>query len=234
MKKKLVLISVIIILLTLFVSGTLAFFQSKDEVKNTFTYGSIKIQQFEQEYNDNNELVDFTQNQYLYPIIDVNNPSGDVHYVDKLVSVKNIGNNDAFIRTFIAIPKALVEVVCLDTDTSGKWVKDTNVYEDTVIDGVTYTVVSYTYTLSIAKNEVTDFVLKGVYMKAVVDLQLNPATNTKQFCIEENGEYRFFSFDVNRTIDVYVASQACQVAGLSDDAIEALDTAFGKSSVDFK
>ena len=233
MKKKLFLVSVIIIVLTLFVGGTLAFFQARDEVKNTFTYGSIKIQQFEQEYNENNELVDFTQDQYLYPIVNVNSPSSDKHYVDKLVSVKNIGSNDAYVRTFIAMPKALVDIVCLDVDTSGKWVKDTNVYSDTVIDGITYAVVSYTYTQSIAKNEVTDFVLKGVYMESFVDLQTNPNTNTKQFCVEENGEYRFFSFDVNQTIDIYVASQACQVDGLGSDAIEALDTAFGKSSVDF-
>lgn len=229
MKKKIALISLLIILLTLVVTGTLAYFQAKDEVKNTVTIGEIKIQQHEQERDENGQLQDFTQGQYLYPVVNVNNPSLDAHYVEKLVTVENKGRNDAYVRTFVAVPKALKDVVCLDVN-NGDWIKDDIAWSNVTIEHTEYVVVSYTYAKVLETKKTTEPVLHGVYMDHRVDLQTNPETNIKQFCIGDT----FFNFDVNQPIDVYVMSQACQTRGLGDDPQSALNSAFQNTLPSFE
>lgn len=232
MKKKITVISILVILLTLLVSASLAYFRSQDEVKNTFTIGDIKILQHEKEYDASGKLQDFTQGQYLYPVVNVNNPSEDKYYVDKLVSVENVGSNDAYVRTFIAVPKALKEVVCLDVN-EDNWIKDDVVWPTISLNNIEYYVVSYTYKNILESKDTTEYVLEGIYMDSRVDLQMNNNVNAKQFCIEENGGYRFFDFDVNQAIEVHVISAACQTRGLGSDPQVALNSAFGNSLPSF-
>lgn len=230
MKKKLVIVSLICILCTLIVGSTLAYFQSSDEVENVFSYGSIKVTQFEQEHDEEGNLVDFTQGQYLYPIINVNDPSSDQYYIEKLVSLKNTGSNEAYVRSFIAVPNVLKDVVKLDIDNSKDWLKDSK-SDVVVIEGIEYFVTSYTYHKSIVKNETTSYVLNGVYLDSSVDLQMNG--NEKQFCVDNGNGYTFFDYDVNNPIHVYVVSQACQVNGLGNDPQNALNQAFGQVTPNF-
>jgi len=234
MKKKITVISIVIIVLTLIVSGTLAYFKAEDKVKNVFTVGSIKIVQSEQEHDDQGNLVPFTQGQYMYPIVNVNNPSMDKHYVEKLVSVKNTGKNEAYVRSFIAIPSALKEIICLDVSTDGSWVKDAYNYSSVSIEGKEYSVVSYTYLNTLASNQESTYVLKGIYLDAKTDLQTNDE-GEKQFCIlGEDEKYRFYEFDVEDPIHVFVVSQACQVDGLNENPQVALQTVFGNETPAFQ
>lgn len=237
MKKKIVAVSVIIAILAIaIVGGSLAWFTDDDAVKNTFTIGKIDIFQHEHEHNENNEIQQFTQDQVLLPIVNTDAPAEDANYIEKLVSVENIGVNDAYVRTFIAVPAAIREILVLDTvDPTGEtyWTADTTAWQNVTVDGVEYAVVSFTYNKKLAKGEVTDHVLKGVYLKPEVDVQKN-SEGVRQFCTKNaDGTYTFYDYDITGQVNVLVATQGCQADGFENGAADAVNTAFGNTAPDF-
>lgn len=234
MKKKVTIISLALALIAILAIGSsLAWFTDEDQATNTFTIGSVKIQQDEKEHDENGELQDFTQGQMLLPVVDTENVTEDANYVEKLVSVKNTGKNDAYVRTFIAVPAALQEVLHLDvaTDSADGWSKDAQTWPNVVVEegasAVEYAVISFTYNKALEKDEATPYVLKGIYLDAAVDIKSN-ASGEKQFCtMNSDGTYKFYDFDITREVKVLVATQGCQTAGFEGGAADALDTAFG-------
>ena len=233
MKKKIGLVSIFVILLSLIVTGSFAYFSSRDNANNIFEFGKVKVIQLEQEHDDNGELTDFTQGQLLYPVINSDDPRNDENYIEKLVSVKNMGM-DAYVRTYIAVPVSLKDVLHLDIDTSGKWIQDSHVYETVMIKGIEHYVTSYTYGEVLDKNSETNYLLNGVYLDSSVDYQFNEDKNMKQFCtLDAQGHYRFYDYDVNQGMNVYVVTQACQVEGLSHNPVDAADEALGTNVPDF-
>lgn len=241
MKKKITVVALIVVILAIVViSGSLAWFQEEDKVSNTFIIGDIKIEQHEQEHDENNQLQDFTQNQLLYPIINPNDPQNDKYYIEKLVSVENIGTNDAYVRTFIAYPAVLEDILILDINTT-EWIKDNQAWTNLIINNIEYKIISYTYNSSIQKDETTSYLLKGVYLDASVDAKYNPNVKdgegnpTKQFCtLNTDGTFTFYYYDISKPIDILVSSQACQVKGLGTNPQEAINTAFGMTPPDFR
>lgn len=237
MKKKIAVIAAVFSILAILIIGSsLAWFTDEDAVKNTFIVGEIKIKQNEREYGEDGKLQEFTQNQTLLPITNLSDVSSDKHYVEKLVTVENVGRNKAYVRTFIAVPEALKEVLRLDfADVSSGWIQDEHTEWGTVeVEDVLYHIISFTYNKALTKGETTPEVLKGVYLDASVDLQKNQE-GKKQFCtMNEDGlTYRFYDFDVSNTIQILVATQGCQVDGLTGEAVDALNTAFGRTVPDF-
>ena len=234
MKKKVTIISLALALIAILVIGSsLAWFTDEDQATNTFTIGSVKIPQDEKEHDENGELQDFTQGQMLLPVVNTENVTEDDNYVEKLVSVKNIGKNDAYVRTFIAVPAALKEVLHLDVaaDSADGWSKDTQAWPNVVVgEGeatLEYAVISFTYNKALEKDDVTPYVLKRVYLDAAVDVK-NNAAGERQFCtVNSDGTYTFYDFDITREVKVLVATQGCQTAGFEQGAANALDTAFG-------
>ena len=115
MKKKiLVLCLVVALAVTAVVGGTLAYFTDKDAATNTFTAGGVKIDLIEQERNGNGGLQNFTQGKVLMPIVGSAQGEKDAlgqpvakNYVDKMVTIKNTGKSDAYVRAYFAIPSAL-------------------------------------------------------------------------------------------------------------------------------
>lgn len=228
-KKTVLVVALVISMIAIAVGGTLAWFTDNDEVTNTFTVGEIDIYQHEHEHDENNQIQQFTQDQVLLPVVDVTNVAEDENYVEKLVSVENIGKNEAYVRTFIAVPAVIKDIIHLDTaedNTGTKWVKDSIAWPNATVDGMEYAVISFTYTDELAKGDVTDYVLEGVYMDAQVDLQDN--AGVKQFCIEDtNGNYTFYDYDITKNVNVLVATQGVQARGF-DDAQAAFTSAFPK------
>ena len=103
MKKKLTLVVTCIVLVAaMVIGGTLAYFTDTKEAKNTFTTGNVKIDLIEQEKTDKG-LVKFEQNKTLVP-----GKSNDGNAVSKIVTVKNTGNNDAWVWVELLIPEYLV------------------------------------------------------------------------------------------------------------------------------
>lgn len=243
MKKKILAISLIVALVAIaVVGGSLAWFTDEDSATNTFVFGEIDIFQHEHEHNAAGNIQDFTQDQVLLPLVnldangdvDLDDPTidaNDGNYVEKLVSVENVGKNDAYVRTFIAVPASIKDIVVLDVaaDDATAWTKDNKTYSNVTVDGIEYAVISFTYNTAIAKDDVTPYVLKGVYLKAEVDAQANPAANNaKQFCTVDaaTGAYVFYNYDITAPVNVLVVTQGCQTAGFTGTAAETLDTVF--------
>lgn len=114
MKKKIFALCLVIALAaTAIIGGTLAYFTDTDEATNTFTAGGVKIDLIEQERGENG-LQEFTQDKVLMPIVGSAQGGKDEYgqpvaknYVDKMVTIKNTGKSDAYIRAYFAIPSAL-------------------------------------------------------------------------------------------------------------------------------
>ena len=98
MKKKIILLSVAIALIALLaVGGSLAYFMDTDEVTNVFTVGSVDIEQNEE----------FVQESQLLPVVGTDPTNADDNYIQKKVTVENIGKNGAYVQTLVAVPACL-------------------------------------------------------------------------------------------------------------------------------
>ena len=112
MKKKIVAFTLVIAMLAICFGATLAYFTDTDAAKNVMTMGKVDIEQIEQERGEDGVLQPYTQNQTLLPMggydweeVNVNGDSISVlaDGLDKIVTVKNKGNSDAYVRTIVAL-----------------------------------------------------------------------------------------------------------------------------------
>ncbi len=246
-KKILLTVGAYILTAALAIGGTVAYLQDEKSDVNVMTLGNVKIEQIEQEYDENGNLVDFTQDKPLYPYVGElgwKNLGDNGAYrqftmnnvIDKYVSVKNTGKSDAYVRTLIALEmgslsiEELASVIGLSTNNEngsefkfpGAWnvVKD---YVD-VIDGKNYNVMEFVHSAPLKPGETTVPSLLQVYLS-------KNATNEHVEKLDGNGNGKY---------DILVLSQAVQAAGFenANDALQgrtttfaaakaALDTAFG-------
>ena len=113
-KKKIISLCMVVCLLATAIGGTLAYFTDTEAVKNVLTMGNVDIEQIEQERSPDGGLQPYTQNQTLLPMggydwedVTVNGDSISVfaseNALDKIVTVKNKGNSDAYVRTIVAL-----------------------------------------------------------------------------------------------------------------------------------
>ena len=105
MKKKIVTCSLVVALLVIGVIGaSLAYFTDTDSKDNVFTTGNVDIELIESNAVKDGNLPDnFTQNQKLVP-----GTSNDGNAIPKIVTVKNTGENDAYVWVDIKVPEYLV------------------------------------------------------------------------------------------------------------------------------
>ena len=230
MKKKVLAIALAVVLIAIMVSGTLAYFTAEDEVENTFTIGSVKIEIYENDKATTSDTISFGK---LTPVVK-ETPSEDESYIEKVVDVKNIGANDAYIRTHIALPTALIDYLQLDVTTDGwSYIGSTTAS----VGGVNYTVFTYDHTAAVSPNGFTSELLQGVYLKSDVDLAEN-ADGNLVFVKKTEGEITHNSGFVAHTknadgsytsakVNILVASQAIQTKGFTDGATHALNSGFG-------
>ena len=229
MKKKILALSLAVALLAIVVSGTLAYFSDTDEVTNTFTVGSVKIEIFENNVATDKDTMEFTKP--LTPVVNAD-PSQDASYIHKAVKVQNTGLNEAYIRTCLAIPTKLVGY--LELDVSEDWAERQDLAATVTKEGIEYTVYTYDYAGKVAPNAFTPDLLKGVYLASDVDLE-EDANGSLWFVKKTNGEITEQSgflahtktangYQTN-TISVLVASQAIQAQGFAN-ATDALNTGF--------
>lgn len=102
MKKKITAIFLCVALVAIAVVGaSLAYFTDTKSATNTFTVGSVKINLIEQQKGENG-LEAFALNKTLVP------GTSDKNAVSKIVTVKNTGNNDAWVWVDLKIPAYLV------------------------------------------------------------------------------------------------------------------------------
>lgn len=233
MKKKLLLGAAIVAVLAILVTGSLAYFTAEDTAANVFTIGSVEIEIYENEQATDTDVIDFGT---LTPIVNVADPAADDSYVAKVVDVKNTGINDAYIRTHIALPTALVDYLELDIAATG-WTRQAD--SAATVDGVAYTVYTYDHDAAVSAGSFTAELLQGVYLAANVDLEENAEGNLEFILRDANGNKidgeGFVAHTLNAdgtytsaNISVLVASQAIQADGF-DTATDALNSGFGSN-----
>ena len=234
MRKKALTVALVAVMLTLLVSGTLAFFTDEDTVKNTVEFGSVEIEIYENGEKTTSDTVAFGR---LIPVVK-SIPSEDKNYFDKVVTVKSVGENAAYIRVHIAIPTALVGYLIPELSTTG-WEQ---VFQtEGVKDGVAYTVYTYDYVEKVQPDNFTAELLRGVYLASDADARDNPATASAdlEFCKPNgDGTYTFSGFTAHtktangyatNTVCILVAAAAMQDRGF-DDPTTALNAGFGANT----
>lgn len=90
-KKRIFILAALAICLALASTGTLAYFTSDEQTHNIITSGNVKIDLMEQAELEDGTLVDYTDPVNVMPGTDVS----------KIVTVKNIGAGDAWIRVSV-------------------------------------------------------------------------------------------------------------------------------------
>ena len=196
MKKKILSIALVVAVIAIMVSGTLAYFTAEDEVTNTFTIGSVKIEVVE----------DFEEPEAMIPVVTVD--ENDPNYIDKDARVKNTGDNAAYVQMYVAIPKALDDVgafVVVDANT-GNWTTRASA-GTAVLDGVTYNVYLYRYTAQLAVGAETSDAITAAYLAPQLDYQ-NGKFVMNGMVIE--------NYTPGESIDIYVSAQAIQAEGFAD------------------
>lgn len=216
--------------------GTIAWLSDEDGAVNVMTLGNVYIEQNEYEYNENGELVDFTQGKPLLPYVGqlgwTNADYMDGAYrsftmnnvVDKYVTVTNTGSTPAYVRTILAlemgeydtVDEFYYKVVGVATNAAngaefkfeGAWNwSDKFVAE---IDGNNYLILVATHEDPVMPGEETIPSLLQVYMNKEAD-------NEEVIKVDGNG---------NGMYDILAFSQAVQSTGFAS-AEEALNTGFG-------
>ena len=221
-KKKVIISIVSVIMLVIALIGgtfTYAYFTDSVETTNVIATGSIKIEQHEvdrtgADLNLNNVTL---MPAILQPATESKNINGTAYdfathknIVDKVVYLKNVGKNSAYIRTLIAVPKINGKVLInlVKNETGITW----ETIGDITVDGVVNTLYVATYTNALESGAVSSASLLQVY--------LDPTT---------------MSADVDglANVKIKVISQAIQSAGfdkldgVTDRADNALNAGFG-------
>lgn len=236
MRRKILFISLIVVVIALVSVGTFAWFNAADEVKNVFTIGGVKVEQIEQQRNPSTgELEEFQNGKKLAPVLDNDNPTLDQHFKDKIVTVKNTGKSEAYIQTYVAIPSVLDDAGILhiydDNALSNGWIKVSDLDEKTdgeqsflvtKINSISYNVYLYRYTKSISKGDITKPVIEGVYIDSIAD-----RSDDHNFFVVNNVAIE--GFDRTGELFVYVCTQAMQSSGF-DNYADALVKGFGTGS----
>ncbi|MBE5793265.1 MAG: hypothetical protein E7323_01095 [Clostridiales bacterium] len=271
--RKLILCVSTILALAISLTGTLAYLTDTDADVNVMTLGNVDILQNEQERvkdaegNYTTDLKQYSNNQMLLPAVydgTIGEPErmkdlvvGDYaitlssgvrtfpNYMDKIVTVTNRGNSDAYVRTIIAKPAGVNDLddsngvsdvwlhtnVLSDTDTTppsgwywGKSMEDgewpqTYTLKNVEINGALYDISVATNVNPIKPKQTTGPNLVGLYLDNDVDFN-----GTEYTAKNEAGE--IVTVWSKPEIKVLVLSQAVQTAGFTD-AFVALKEAFG-------
>lgn len=236
------------------VGGTMAYFTDTDNETNTFTAGGVTIDLIEQQVNEEGTALEkFEQNQVLMPIVGSaqgeKNEFGQpvaANYIDKIVTIKNTGKSDAWVRAYFAIPSALddgfeegfnpsLNILHFNfgneegvTTCNNQWLWGSVAkpehsgwnYFEAIIDNVSYNVYFADYYQPLKAGDTTVQFVSGVYLDKDVDID-----NEGNYTIKRNGNTTVIGeFDGSAKCPVYAV--AVQAAGF-DNAADAVNAAFG-------
>jgi len=238
-KKTLLMVLSFALVAVVSVTSTLAYLSAQDNVANVFTAGQVDVELIEQQRNANRTaLEDFKQGKELLPIVGSAQGEKDkfglptaANYVDKIVTVANIGRNDAWVRVLVGFPVALDHAdaskmplhwnIGTYFDAEGNYTNNgeeapynwnVDVLDYVVnVDGIDYNVYSFTYKTTLANGEATpDPAIVGLYL----DSRVNYDADLKAYTIDYgNGPVAITNFDGN--VVMPVVAQAVQAGGFA-------------------
>ena len=220
-KKTLILCVSMVMALALGLGGTLAYLTDRDAQTNIFSVGNVNIELTE----------DFQMGAKLIPGVDIT----------KDVTVKNIGDTDAWVWVTIAIPSALDDEDAAynnvihfnytkDSVSEGKWVWLTDDNGDFAVTKVTglgegdpneYNVYTVLYQTPLKPGEMTEYsAMKKVYLDYHIDI----APDGQMYHVQ-NGVAEKIDWNVNieGAPIMYVAAYAMQYDGFEDGVMAAYD-----------
>lgn len=256
MKKKILSVALVVALFAIAAVGTLAYFTDDEQATNVFTAAGIDIKLIEQERGEEG-LQGFTQEKPLFPIVGSAQGEKDEYgqpvaenYLDKMITVKNVGISDAFVRVYFAIPSAVddgnetfnagLNILHFNfgnyQDDNGEWHttyqnqwdwKTANGnwnYFETTIKDVKYNVYFADYYQALAPDATTEYYVSGVYLDKDVNMFVDE--EGVHYTITRNGQtVEIEGFDGSAICPVFAV--AVQTAGFNSvDA--AVAAAFGE------
>ena len=242
-RKILALASAVCMVAILAIGGTLAYFTATDTEENTFTVGGVQIDLIEQQRGLDSDgtkkiLVDFEDDKVLMPIVGSAQGEQEVvggvklptakNYVDKIISIKNTGKSEAYVRVFVAVPTALqngqtpnaprFDVLhwnfngdfCAD----GQWTDEIVVANPTVINGVEYKIYSRTYTTALKPGDTTRTpAYIGFYLDKTVDKNADG-----KWTVDWGNGPEVIDYILDNGVKIPVFAQAVQAAGFDSAA----------------
>ena len=146
--------------------------------------------------------------------------------VDKYVSVTNTGANDCYVRTIVALPTDMLDLIITNSVTGITW--DRVTADDTVVvDGVEYTLLVYTY----------------IRDDGVLEPEASTGPSLMQVLMYNDVDFEDIPAEFVDGFKILVASQAVQTDGFAEAfakndmgytyvADYALDAAFGEITAD--
>ena len=147
MKKIISVILVVSLTAAIAIGGTLAYLTDRDSEANVFTTGDVNI--------DLNE--DFNQGSTLIPGVDI----------EKAPTVTNVGPNEAWVWTTVAVPKDLASVIEFTGKGDG-WAGWTE--GATTIDNEAYVLYTILHEEALKVGDVTDVLFTTVTLDETVDI----------------------------------------------------------------
>ena len=231
MRKKIVAFTLVIAMLAICFGSTLAYFMDTETVKNVMTIGNVDIEQIEQQRDENGGLEAFENGKILLPMggdpawaaetVTVNGDSFKVfdseNVLDKFVTVNNIGNSDAYVRTIVAL-----EAGKSAEEAKNLWYNYIGVTDNTD-NGVT--IDSEDNDLFVKIGDTYYIIVVYTYVNAIAPGVQAPATLTGVALYKEATQETIAN--LGDTYEVLALSQAVQASDMGADAGAALDTAFG-------
>lgn len=253
MKKKIVSICLVLAILAVAATGTLAYFTDYDGAENTFVFGNISIQQLEKERIEQSDantadtnITDFTQDKELFPVVgdpawapDYQNfPTGGYSKLftdamgnveDKFVFVENNGANSVYFRTLVAIEQGALDYTTWDdvvvgTNMNLSHYDMTVIGTDVEINGNEYVIYELVYVRDNSNDADAEEVGAGILEAG----KTSTPSLLQVLLYKETTQEQVALLDGNDDgkLNVLAVSQAVQTAGFSD-AATALDEAFG-------
>ena len=208
-KKIIVLVASLVMVLTLAIGGTLAYFTDKDMEKNTFTVGNVNIH-IDEWMEENGEWVEYEDKTELSPIAQSKAP------FNKMVETVNDGSKPAYIRTFVTCPEDMYWAMGLGFNKQDKVLTNDegkNMYSLTKWSDVG--------TFTINGEETSVFLCE---YEGIVDVGESVLSLTKVWLYDTVTNEQVEEFDLdNGMFNVFVASEAIQSDNLTyAEAMEAL------------
>ncbi len=211
MKKTLAVLLAVALIATVAIGGTLAYLTDRDAEVNIFTVGNVEI-----EVEEN-----FNQGEELMPGVSVT----------KEVSIKNTGDNDAWIWYSYAVPVLpgsmgnLIEVT--HESVGSDWVELRTPYTMT-IEGETYNVYTVGWNAIVAPDVSTGMGMSKVTLNRWIDFNVN-----------DGNWYHVYGGNTTQIMDVdnarvYVTGYAIQAAGIDtlSDAFALFNEQWGNPNMD--
>ncbi|MBP3541614.1 MAG: hypothetical protein J6K72_07370 [Clostridia bacterium] len=247
-KSTLLMVLSLVLALTIGLGTTLAYLTDTDADVNVMTLGNVDIIQNEQERDENGELQAFTPNKPLYPAVgtphhyvdetgkEVSSTGGAYKFLakadgknfpnaqDKIVTVKNIGKSDAYVRTIIAFEVVDDVKEVKSTGTHIGLMRNDGANRGDATEGDGNTDWYWSWLDDVVTIDEKNYAIAVVTHKEVLEAGDTTIPSLLQVYLKKEVDNEYVA-KLGETYDILVLSQAVQTAGF-DSAEEALNEAF--------